>query len=299
MLSFRQLTLDDKALLERYTAGLNFENSELSFANLYMWRKSWKIEICEHEGVLYFSYRNPDDGCVGHMQPVVPAGQPVMPAVRTALADLHHRQCGVDIMGVNEEFATRFNAEPHEGIEITFDRDLAEYVYSREDLDKLPGKKFHNKRNHINKFDSAYAWQELTPELLPQCLAVANEWFQDHADSDDVDDSELCTIREAVKNMQKLGLVGALICVEGHPKAFTIGEHFRPDLALIHLEKADPNIPGIYAFINQQFVHRNFQDVTFVNREEDMGIPGLRKAKESYNPVRLVNKYRIREVGRV
>jgi hypothetical protein len=68
-------------------------------------------------------------------------------------------------------------------------------------------------------------------------------------------------------------------------------------MALIHFEKADPSIPGIYAFINQQFVHRNFMEMTYINREEDMGIPGLRKAKESYNPVRMVHKYRIREVG--
>ncbi len=298
MLQFRQLTLEDRALLERYAEGIEYENSELSFANLYIWRKSWRIEICEHEGVLYFSYRHPDTGCVGHMQPLVPAGQPVMPAVRTALDDLRQRRCGLDIMGVNEDFAARFHAEPHEGIEITFDRDLAEYVYLREELDKLPGKKFHNKRNHINKFDSAYNWQELTPELLPQCLSISCEWFHSHEGSDNVDDGEMSAIKEAISNMEALGLVGALLCVEGHPKAFTIGERFRPDMALIHFEKADSSIPGIYAFINQQFVHRNFQCVTYVNREEDMGIPGLRRAKESYNPVRLVNKYRIREMNR-
>jgi hypothetical protein len=110
------------------------------------------------------------------------------------------------------------------------------------------------------------------------------------------DPNELFAIGEAVANMRELGLIGALVCVDGRPAAFTIGERFKPDMALIHLEKADPEIPGIYAFVNQQFLFRNFKDVEFVNREEDMGLQGLRQAKESYNPDHLVKKYRIRKI---
>ena len=95
--------------------------------------------------------------------------------------------------------------------------------------------------------------------------------------------------------MEALGLTGALLTIGGKPCGFTVGEHFRPDMALIHLEKADPSIPGSYAFLNQQFAERSFGDVTYLNREEDMGIPGLRRAKESYYPVKLVKKYRIKE----
>lgn len=290
------MSLDDKHLFARYTEGLQFENSEMSFANMYIWRKGWKIEICEHEGVLYFSYRHPDTGCMGHMQPIVPKGMPVKPAVRTAIADLKARECGLDIMGVNDDFVTRFRSEGTEGYVIEEDRDLAEYVYLTSELINLSGKKFHSKRNHLNKFlaDTAYTWQELTPDMMTQCLGICREWLRDREDSDDVDESEICAIGEAVANMNELGLIGALVCVDGKPRAFTMGERFRPNMALIHLEKADPQIPGIYAFINQQFLHRNFSDMEFVNREEDMGIPGLRRAKESYNPVRMVNKYRIR-----
>ena len=296
MLPFRQLRLEDKELLSRYTTGLVYENSEYSFANLYLWRKGWGIEICEHEGVLYFSYVNPEDGCIGHMQPVVPVGRPVKPAVERAMADLAERECGLDIMGVNDEFLARFSAEGTQGYIVEYDRDLAEYVYLCSDLVNLSGKKFHSKRNHLNKFlaDTAYTWQELTPEMLPQCLSINKQWLNEKQDDADVDRNELFAIKEAVSNLYALGLIGALICVDGRPRAFTVGERFRPNMALIHLEKADPEIPGIYAFINQQFIFRNFKDVEFVNREEDMGISGLRQAKESYNPVRMVNKYRIR-----
>jgi len=290
------LRLEDKELLSRYTTGLVYENSEYSFANLYLWRKGWGIEICEHEGVLYFSYANPEDGCIGHMQPVVPVGRPVKPAVERAMADLAERECGLDIMGVNDEFLARFSAEGTQGYIVEYDRDLAEYVYLCSDLVNLSGKKFHSKRNHLNKFlaDTAYTWQELTPEMLPQCLSINKQWLNEKQDDADVDRNELFAIKEAVSNLYALGLIGALICVDGRPRAFTVGERFRPNMALIHLEKADPEIPGIYAFINQQFIFRNFKDVEFVNREEDMGISGLRQAKESYNPVRMVNKYRIR-----
>ncbi len=299
MLHFRQLTLADRALLADALQGQHYENSELSFANLFMWRKGWDIQIAEEGGVLYLSYRNPDTKCVGHMQPVVPLGQPVRPAVDTALADLKQRRCGLDIMGVNEEFITRLRQEDAAGLEIAEDRDLAEYVYLREDLVGLQGKKYHGKRNHINRFLAEcgnYTWEELTPALLDDCLGIGCQWLQNKEDADaTVDESELLAIREAVGHLDELGLTGALLRVGGKPCGFTVGEHFRPGMALIHLEKADPTIPGSYAFINQQFLQRSFGDVTFVNREEDMGIPGLRRAKESYYPVRLVAKYRIRE----
>jgi hypothetical protein len=291
------MKLEDKQLFTRYSEGLSYENSEMSFANLFIWRKGWKIEICEQDNVLYISYRHPETGCMGHMQPVVPLGRPVKPAVETAIADLRARECGLDIMGVNDDFAARFRREGAEGYVVEEDRDLAEYVYLAGDLINLQGKKFHSKRNHLNKFlaDTAYTWQDLTPDMLTQCLGICREWLREKDDTADVDDTEMYAIKEAVANMRELGLIGALVCVDGKPRAFTVGERFRPDMALIHLEKADPEIPGIYAFINQQFLYRNFRDVEFVNREEDMGIPGLRRAKESYNPVRMVNKYRIRE----
>jgi hypothetical protein len=291
------LRLEDKELLARYTQGLVYENSELSFANLYIWRKGWGIDICEREEALYFSYVHPDTGCIGHMQPVVPVGRPVRPAVETAMADLAERECGLDIMGVNDEFLARFREEGAQGYVVEEDRDMEDYVYLASDLACLAGKKFHSKRNHLNKFlaDTAYAWQELTSEMLPQCLGICRNWMHEREGDGDVDPHEICAIQEAVTNMRALGLTGALVCVDGRPAAFTVGERFRPDTALIHLEKADHTIPGIYAFINQQFIFRNFRDVEFVNREEDMGIPGLRRAKESYNPVRLVKKYRIRK----
>lgn len=297
LLSFRQLRLEDKELLSRYTQGLVYENSELSFANLYIWRKGWGIEICERDGVLYFSYVNPSNGCKGHMQPVVPAGMPVRPAVEVAMADLAERKCGLDIMGANDEFLARLQAEGAQNLAVEEDRDLADYVYLRSDLVNLSGKKFHSKRNHLNRFlaENAYTWQDLTPEMLPQCLGICTRWLSEREGDGDADPNELCAIREAVSNMHGLGLIGALVCVDGRPVAFTVGERFRPDMALIHLEKADQTIPGIYAFINQQFLIGNFGGVEFVNREEDMGLPGLRQAKESYNPVRLVKKYRIRK----
>lgn len=301
MLDFRQLTLADGELLAKTLQGQEYENSELSFANLYMWRRGWKIEICEQDGVLYFTYRDPDSKCVGHMSPVVPVGRPVRPAVDAALADLKSRKCALDIMGVNESFITRLRQEDTAGLDIEEDRDLEEYVYLREDLVGLQGKKYHAKRNHINRFlaecGNAYGWEPLTPDCLEQCLAISRQWFQGKEDigNEEVDESELLAVREAVAHMEALGLTGALLTIGGKPCGFTVGEHFRPDMALIHLEKADPSIPGSYAFLNQQFAERSFGDVTYLNREEDMGIPGLRRAKESYYPVKLVKKYRIKE----
>ena len=298
MLPFRPLQLEDQALFTRYIAGLPYENSEMSFANLFIWRQGWMIEICEWHGVLYLCYTHPETGCMGHMQPIVPLGMPVRPAVETAIADIRARACGLDIMGVNQDFIDRFRAEGAGGFVITEDRDLSEYIYLRSDLEDLPGKKYHAKRNHLNKFaaDVAYDWLELAPDMVQQCLSICCDWMADHQGA--ADKCEYYAVREAVSRLQELNLVGALVMVGGKPAAFTVGERLRPDMALIHLEKADPSIPGIYAFLNQNFVHRQFHDGEFVNREEDMGIPGLRKSKESYYPHHMATKYRIREACR-
>lgn len=300
MLPFRPIKLEDQELFSRYTAGLPYENSEMSFANLFIWRQGWMIQVCELDGVLYLCYSHPDTGCMGHMQPIVPLGKPVRPAVEMAIADIAARACGLDIMGVNQDFFERLSAEGTNGFEITEDRDLAEYIYLKSDLVDLPGKKYHAKRNHLNKFtaETTYEWLELTPELLPQCLSICSQWMEGREVDGDADRCEYYAVKEAVSNLRELNLAGALILVGGKPAAFTVGELLRPDMALIHLEKADPSVPGIYAFINQQFVHRKFSDVQFVNREEDMGIPGLRRAKESYYPHHMANKYRIRAACR-
>lgn len=101
-------------------------------------------------------------------------------------------------------------------------------------------------------------------------------------------------IEEALKNFIALEMQGGVILIEGEVEAFTLGELLNKDTAVVHIEKANPEIRGLYALINQQFCEQAWGKVPFINREQDLGEPGLRTAKLSYNPIRLVEKYRIR-----
>ena len=124
------------------------------------------------------------------------------------------------------------------------------------------------------------------------CIPVASEWLERQRSSDEIMQAETVAIQQALNRFDELRLSGGMIRVDGKIEAFTVGEALCEDTAVIHIEKANPEIVGLYQMINHEFLQHAWSHVTFVNREEDMGIPGLRAAKQSYRPVRMVEKYR-------
>ncbi|HBF3608456.1 TPA: DUF2156 domain-containing protein, partial [Clostridioides difficile] len=168
----------------------------------------------------------------------------------------------------------------------------------------LAGKKNQKKRNHINYFLKEYAGRYeaklLDKENFDECLVLMKEWESNKEENNEFDESmddELIGIKKIFNHYDilkdKVKVFG--VYVDGKLEAFSIGELLNPNMALIHIEKANPDIRGLYPFINQQFLVSEFKDVEFVNREEDLGIEGLRKAKLSYHPCRFVEKYSVRE----
>lgn len=184
------------------------------------------------------------------------------------------------------------------------ERDLFDYVYDAEALRTLKGRKNQKKRNHINYFlkeyEGRHEYRLLGKEDFDACLKLLKDWEASKEESDDFDDSmddEYAGIKKIFDDFDVLNdrvkVFG--IFVDGKLEAFSIGEYLNSNMALIHVEKANPDIRGLYPFINQQFLVSEFPDVEFVNREEDMGIEGLRKAKLSYHPIRFVEKYSVKE----
>jgi len=174
------------------------------------------------------------------------------------------------------------------------DRDNFEYVYLTQDLINLSGKKFRQKKNNLNHFRNHYMNYEYVPiteDLFEACLEAEQEWY----DGKDADDPELAGERHAIQevfdNWNMLQPTGGAIKLFNKVVAFSIGEMLNDDTAIIHFEKSDPAIRGLYQAINYEFVRHAWSHTTYINREEDMGHPGLRQAKESYNPVRFVEKY--------
>ena len=179
----------------------------------------------------------------------------------------------------------------------TLDPGDFDYIYTVEKLTGLHGKKLHGKRNHINSFlrnYPDYEYYTITDEHIDACLAVARYWVEKHdvlqPDLAEEHAYEYNIIRKALANRKKLQMTGGIIYVNNFPSAFTLGEPLTADTFDVHFEKADDSIDGIYPMINQSFVTHELQAYTYVNREEDLGLPGLRKSKMSYVPDILYKK---------
>jgi hypothetical protein len=182
------------------------------------------------------------------------------------------------------------------GMKVELDRNQCDYVYLTQDLIELKGRKYHRKRNHIKQFQEKYSYQciPLTPEWIPQCLQLETEWCDlRHCEASPGLLNESFAIKEAFTHFEKLGVKGGTILINGKVEAFTLGDPLNPDTVVIHIEKANPAYEGLYPTINQAFLENQWSGYAYVNREQDLGEEGLRKAKESYFPHRLVNKYTV------
>ncbi len=182
------------------------------------------------------------------------------------------------------------------------DRDNFDYVYLSEKLISLSGRKLHSKKNHLNAFRKMYPQAEylpITEDILPDCLEELQRWY-DIRIQDEPDDPfigwESRAIREVFADYAYFGLKGSAIRLDGRIIAFTFGEQLNTDSVVVHVEKADPAIRGAYPAINQAYVKHYWQEMTYINREEDMGHEGLRKAKESYKPVKMIEKFNVKRV---
>ncbi|WP_250278951.1 DUF2156 domain-containing protein [[Clostridium] colinum] len=177
--------------------------------------------------------------------------------------------------------------------------DAKDYLYLAEALKNLSGKKLRKKKNHINAFlrenKGNFYYQTLCCESSDIILNFLNKWKDFKGDNTEEHlEGELQGIEDILKNCKALNVTMAGIFVNNQLEAFTIGSYNKVEkMAIIHIEKANPNIRGLYPYINQQFIINNFPDAYLVNREDDLGIEGLRKAKLSYDPIGYARKYRI------
>lgn len=180
-------------------------------------------------------------------------------------------------------------------------RDDYEYLYLTENLKNLKGKKFHSKRNHISAFSKAYNWsyETITPEILPEIFKMADKWTAEMKkiteDSLSIE-VENAALKEYLPYMKELNLKGGCIRVNGEIIAFTFGSPINNKVFDIHVEKALPEFRTAYSVINREFVLNELSNYEYVNREDDMGLEGLRKAKLSYHPDILLKKYVIEEL---
>ncbi|WP_458406786.1 DUF2156 domain-containing protein, partial [Anaerotignum sp.] len=273
------------------------ECSDLSFTNLYIWGADGKMEYAELNDILYIKL-NFRSVPVFLWAPIPKYGAEV---------DYRKAICiGIDYMkqaSVEPTFRSVWTLFKDKMLEVCPDlfsmpTDIAwDYVYSRESLATLKGKKLHGKRNHINKFLSKYPdyeYRKLDHSMIEDCIALYDQWISEKdEETAKTLQSEKQSVLLALNNMDALGLTGGTIYIDNKLCAFTVGERLHPHMQLIHIEKGDTNYEGIFPMINQQYVLHECMDVELINREEDMGIEGMRKAKRSYHPLKMIEKYLI------
>lgn len=293
-LTFRPITLDAKETIDRYTKPWMLECSDLSFANLYIWGTDGKMTYAEKDQVLYIKLDF--EGVPVFLWAPIPlygAAVDYRKAVLDGIA--YMREIGTEptFRSVWTPFRDKMLAACPELFSVP--TDIAwDYVYARESLETLKGKKLHGKRNHINKFLSKYPdfeYKKLDSSMIEDCLALYDLWVEEKTEPTQGMEDEKKSVQLALRNMDALGLTGGAIFIGGKLRAFTVGERLHPHMQLIHIEKADTAYDGLYPMINQQYILHECKDVELINREEDMGIEGMRKAKRSYYPLKMIEKY--------
>ncbi len=201
---------------------------------------------------------------------------------------------GAQITRVPESLAQIWQQARPDSIELKEERGSWDYVYLASDLAELKGNRFHRKRNHYNQFLKLYNWEykTMTGADVGAVLAMQEEWVKWREDSSSPSLlAENKAVERVLSNWEKLpNLVGGLIYIDGGLRAYTVGEPLGKDMMVIHFEKACTEYRGLYQAINAMFVQNECKTVTYVNREQDLDDPGLRKAKESYNPVDYIKK---------
>lgn len=297
MITLQEITIEKKEELNHYFKRKCSQNSEFTFTNLFMWRKSYDMRyviindmLCimpQHSGgprsaTFPIGFLR-EDGSEGDIVPVIEALLQYFDEIgETPLIRLYD---DITVQKLSEAFPGKFL--------ITEDKNYFDYVYKVEDLITLKGKRFHAKKNHVNKFKRLYNWeyQPIGRNNVEECIAVFEEWYKGKETEAFGVDEEREAVMELFHNWEKLDVRGGCIRVDGNMVAFSVGEPLCGKMAVIHLEHADTAYEGAFAMMNQQFLEHEWQEFEFVNREEDMGIPGMRRAKESYRPIFMVKKY--------
>ena len=289
---FKRPQLEDKEVISHYFKHHTSRSCERTFVNVFLWARFYNVTFAVIEDTLVFKSEGENSFAFAY-----PAGEPenVKKALDTLYQYSQERGVPFRLYNVTPDHFEQIEAWYTGRFQIEYNEDLADYVYESEKLCTLAGKKLHGKRNHINKFKSLYegrwSYETMSGDNVEECFQMALKWRNlNGCDDDPEKNSEMCVTLNSLRLFRELELTGGILRVDGQIVAFTIGEPVCSDTFVVHIEKAFPDVQGAYTMINQQFVEHECMDYRYVNREEDTGDEGLRKAKRSYRPVFMVEK---------
>lgn len=305
MIDFQPPALSDKSWVDDILRSSPQRASDFNFANLFMWGPVFKARIARLGDRLAIQVKKP----MPHAY-LFPVGTgDLRQALLTLEADASEWDEPLVLVAVTLEQKECLEEIFPGQFRFTEQRADFDYLYEINRLADLPGKKLHAKRNHVNRFlkdNPVWRYEEITTKNLSECLVLDEQWYlRSRAREGAVEDRDLndegSALRKAMTHFEELGLEGGLLRVYDEVVAFTMGSALAGDTYDIHYEKAYGELPGAYAMINRQFarqVRERHPAIAYLNRENDMGLEGLRKAKESYYPDLMVAKYSAVKTGR-
>ena len=297
-----EVTIESKEILKEYFEAYEYRTSGMSFSSLYMWRNennfSWEIfgdylfisglshlEIEKHE---YFVF--PPLTKTGHYEPESLSAAVEQVKIRM---EEHGERFTLRLVPIHMKPILE---EAWPGVRFVEDRPNYDYLYSKQDLVELKGKKLHGKKNHLNFFKNNYEYEYVA--LTPDMVGTVMQFLEEFNSRKELSPHEMewlmmetDAMRDVVLNLDKLDYIAGAIVIDGKVEAFSIGAKTGRETVTVHVEKANSQIRGLYPAINNEFCKALPDEIMFVNREEDMGIENLRKAKLSYKPIELVEKY--------
>lgn len=292
-IEFHRVDLADKQQIKDYLRINPYCNCDYSFGNLYNWGFLYLTSVAYHKQMMVIRFRSKETGNEAYLMPIGEGN------LKEVLLDMEHTSHlnghPLILMAVQDSALEAIKETEPNTLKVFSNRDNADYLYEREKLETLSGKKLQSKRNHINKFKRLYPdyqYEPITRENADECIALENLWYKDADNTPGMDEERQMVIR-ALKQFDEIGLTGGCIRVEGKVVAFSLGMPINPRCFGVHIEKADTSYEGSFTIINQEFVKHLPPQYLRINREEDLGLEGLRKAKLSYQPLKILEKHKV------
>lgn len=292
MLHFKPIELEDKKIIDSFLENNQCPASECCFSNLYGWAHKFDTRYAIWNDFLLIKFTREDGGC-SYLKPIGKGD------LRAAIMHLYE-DCGCKVMfnlaGVTQEMWQEIDAAASGEFEFALVEGNFDYIYASEKLITLAGKKMQSKRNHLNRFqkenpDWKYISLNEQSDFIDQCKTLLKNWIDANQEShDDSLQLDYRTTMRFLNHFEELGLRGGAICVNGELQAFSLGTKLTEDTFIVHVEKALTELHGTYTIMNQQFAQNECAEFAYINREEDMGLESLRKAKMSYKPDILLEK---------
>lgn len=291
-MDFKSFAIEDKASIDDYFKLHHYEQVDCTFNTLFLWQHAYQTKWAIQDDILFIRAGSGKD--TFFLPPFAGAGGDFEHGLSLIHDELDRLGLPFVLKAASPWVTGEIERRRPGRYEFIEDRDSEEYVYRTADMIRLPGKKLRMKKNQLNGFLRQYAdyqYEAITCGNREDALAGIREWFGRHGNIEE----EMEAIARCFTYWNELGMRGAVIRIYGKVEAFTAGDLLNERMAHIHFEKANPTIRGLYQAINHDFLVHEFADTEFVNREEDLGEPGLREAKLGYHPDHLTLKYTVRE----